>query len=165
MAIGTSVQAVLKLADVRTIDPTEFHGLAALRAVRAGIPELEADVTRRAHGVAQTPLVYAAAQSGRHWREVYLAVRDGQETTTSYIGGLLVEDADGRLVVVDYTTHRAQGAAGSTAKAEHYRPQLAADFRSHTIALDRKTSTGALVPAGREGAQQVTVNLSIDGDG
>ncbi len=160
-AIGTAVHAVLELANLAAVDRAEFRTLAALTAADEEVPELAEDVAQRALAAAQSPLVTAAAKSGRYWREVYLVVRDGERVLEGYVD-LLVEDDDGDLVVVDYKTDRASSPTEVAAKVEHYRPQLAAYGRALGQALDREIKRGALVFARPSGAEEVLLTLTGD---
>jgi ATP-dependent helicase/nuclease subunit A len=158
-AIGTAVHAVLELADLQALDADEFRRLAEMLAEAEEIPALATDVAARASGAAQTPLVRKAVESGRYWREVYLVVRDNGRVLEGYVD-LLVEDQGGDLVVVDYKTDRATGSVEVAAKAEHYRPQLAAYGQALTQVLKREVSRGALVLARPTDSQSVLLDLT-----
>lgn len=154
-AIGTAVHAVLELADLQALDADEFRRLAEMLAEAEEIPVLAADVASRALGAAQTPLVRQAVETGRYWREVYLTVRDGKRVIEGYID-LLVEKADGGLVVVDYKTDRAGNASEVAAIVEHYRPQLSAYASALETVLQQPVRRGALVFAQTVGAVEKT---------
>ncbi len=149
---------MLELAALGFRDADEFRRLADMLAAREDIPELAADVARRALAAAGVPLVRDAAESGRFWHEVYLVVHDGERVIEGYVD-LLVQDADGEVVVVDYKTDRATGPADVAAKVEHYRPQLAAYGWALGRVLEQEIGRGALVLARPDSAEVAVVDL------
>lgn len=130
-----------------------------MRAVETLAPQLASGASAKGP---HAPLVQHAVESGRYWREVYLVVRDGGRILEGYVD-LLLEDAEGRLVVVDYKTDRASGSAEVAAKAEHYRPQLNAYGQAVTQVLERAITRGALVIARPTGSESVLIDLTAPG--
>jgi ATP-dependent helicase/nuclease subunit A len=157
-AIGTAVHAVLELADLEALNADEFRRLAEMVAEAEEVPALASDVAARAMGAAATPLVRQAVESGRFWREVYLVVRNGPRVLEGYVD-LLLEEANGKLVVVDYKTDRAITAADIDTKAEHYRPQLSAYAAALQKVLKRPIGRGALLFAATTGTQRRDVEM------
>jgi ATP-dependent helicase/nuclease subunit A len=79
-----------------------------------------------------SPMVKEAA-SARYWREVLVSAPVGNALVEGYID-LLVERADGSLVVVDYKTDSIASSAAADRAADHYRLQGAA----YALALSEK---------------------------
>ncbi|MBI2168808.1 MAG: UvrD-helicase domain-containing protein [Actinobacteria bacterium] len=118
-SVGRAVHAVLQAVDLASgqgLDP-----LARAQAVAAGVPHREADIARAVRAALDSPLVRAAVDGGRYWREVYVGTRVGDTVLEGFVD-LLVE-RDGALHVVDYKTDRVDGAAQLS---DRYRLQGAA---------------------------------------
>jgi len=153
-ALGTAVHRVLELVDLASPSHDDVRRLAEVAAVEQEIPTLASDVTARVMGALQAPVVQEAAKTGRYWREVYVVVPAGERFVEGYID-LLVETADGDLVIVDYKTDRVDTPADVAAKVEHYRPQLASYAHAVSRATGQVVARCVLVFAGRDGARQV----------
>jgi ATP-dependent exoDNAse (exonuclease V) beta subunit len=74
-----------------------------------------------------------AGASGRHWRELFVAVPVSDGVLEGFVD-LVLED-DGALVVVDYKTDHIGGRSGLERAAARYRPQVA----SYALALEEAT--------------------------
>lgn len=117
-SLGRAVHAVLQVTDLATGDNLE--ALARAQASAEGIPEHAVEVASLARAALNTDTVRRAATL-RHWREVPIgATVDG----TSFEGfiDLLFEEADGKLVIVDYKTD-AVSRSGIDTRMEAYRLQ------------------------------------------
>ena len=161
-AIGSAVHTVLEMVDVARDDDAEITALTRLVCDELGIPELVHDVRTRVRTAVASPLVADAATKGRSWREAYVVAQDGEPGQGRYVEGyidLLVEDEDG-LRVVDYKTDRVTTDAEMAAKADHYRPQLAAYAAALNQVPGIDVHRGTLLFVGPEAAYEVDVPLA-----
>ncbi len=117
-SLGRAVHAVLQVIDLETLDSLAGH--AAAQAAAEGIPDRAVDVERLVRAAAATEAVQRAARS-RHWRELPLGAEVDGVIVEGFID-LLYEEADGRLVVLDYKTDAVSGAEVDR-RLEHYRLQ------------------------------------------
>ncbi len=136
-AFGRAVHAAMQDADLD--EPSGLAGLAVAAARAEGIFDQANEVTAAARVLWEAPVVRAAAMVAAR-REAYVAAPIGSMTVEGYVD-LLIPSPEG-LVIVDYKTDAVEGPAAIEARAEEYRPQLAA----YTLALER--STGLSVAAG-----------------
>lgn len=117
-SLGRAVHAVLQVIDLQTLDGLPAYALT--QAAAEGIPERAADVERLVRGACAIDTVQRAAQA-RHWRELPLGAEVDGVIVEGFVD-LLYEDADGRLVVLDYKTDAVSGAEVDR-RVEHYRLQ------------------------------------------
>ena len=156
-ALGTAVHRVLELVDLASGSDDEVARLARQATEEQEIPALAGEVAARVRGVLASPLVVEAARHGRYWREVYVIAQDGERYVEGYVD-LLVETADGALVIVDYKTDQVTSET-LPGKVELYRPQLAAYGRAAGLATGRVIDTGVLIFASPTSATEVPVSL------
>ena len=127
-AVGRAVHGVLQLVDLATGDG--LSELAHVQAVAEGVATHAEEIERLARVAINSPIVRAAATSGRYWRELYVGTPIGERTLEGFID-LLVETPDG-LVVVDYKTDAATTDAEIDAAVIRYRLQAA----SYAVAVE-----------------------------
>ena len=127
-AVGRAVHGVLQLVDLATGDG--LSELAQVQAVAEGVATHAEEIERLARVAINSPIVRAAATSGRYWRELYVGTPIGERTLEGFID-LLVETPDG-LVVVDYKTDAATTDAEIDAAVIRYRLQAA----SYAVAVE-----------------------------
>jgi ATP-dependent exoDNAse (exonuclease V) beta subunit len=141
-AVGRAVHAVLQIIDLATLD--QLDALSAAAARDEGIADQVAVIRRYVQSAAESEPVQRATSSGRYWREVPIAVAHDNGTIVEGTIDLLHEQADGRLVIVDYKTDRVSEAEFA-ARAESYRPQGNAYAASVARATGREVARVALV--------------------
>jgi len=134
LRIGRAVHGALAAIDLTT--GTDDAGRSAADVARAratshGVDAHAEAVVAMVAGALSAPTV--AGTTGRHWRELYVAVPVGDGVLEGFVD-LVLEEGDG-LVVVDYKTDRTDGDTGLGAAAARYRPQLA----SYALALEEAT--------------------------
>ena len=128
-AVGRAVHAVLQTVDLAT--GSDVVGAARAQALGEGVPGREDEVRELVEAVLRAPIVRAAVETGgRYWREVPVAAEIDGVLLEGFID-LLVETADG-LVVVDYKTDRVDGDADLESALTRYRVQGAA----YAVALE-----------------------------
>jgi ATP-dependent helicase/nuclease subunit A len=158
-AIGRAVHAVLQTVDLATGEGLEAAAKAQAAAEgvlgREGVIErlarsaLDADIVRRAAGLA-------------HWREVYVGVPYGDGVLEGYID-LLYRDDDG-LVVVDHKTDAWRSDADLDAKVERYALQLQAYAHAVAEATGEKVARTLLLFTAESTAAVVREVPSAEGD-
>jgi ATP-dependent helicase/nuclease subunit A len=122
--VGRAVHALLRAVDLS--DPgRELDALATTFAAAEGLAGESATVAALARSVLEAPSILEARRSGRRWRELYVAAPIGDRLLEGYVD-LVFEDAEGRLVVVDYKTDRARSDAELDEAMTRYRLQGAA---------------------------------------
>ncbi len=147
-AIGRAVHAVLQHADLD--DAIDLPALARAQALAEQIPEHESEIATLAARMHGSDIVRAAA-ARRHWREVPVAATVGGVVLEGYVD-LLFEDADGRLVVVDYKTDRVDDERRLDALVASYAPQAAAYALALETTLGRSVAKAVLLFATHSGA-------------
>jgi ATP-dependent helicase/nuclease subunit A len=132
-ALGRAVHAVLQTIDLATGDG--LAGVASAQAAAEGIPDRADEIEGSVRAALGSSSVRAAVESGRFWREVYVAVPIEGVMIEGFID-LLYETPEG-LVVVDYKTDRLPSEAELDAALERYRLQGAAYALALREALGR----------------------------
>ena len=136
----------------RAVDLATGDGLAGAASAQAaaeGIPDRADEIERSVRAALGSSSVRAAVESGRYWREVYVAVPIEGVMIEGFID-LLYETPEG-LVVVDYKTDRLPSEAELNAALERYRLQGAAYALALNEALRRAVARCRFVfvsPAG-----------------
>ncbi len=130
-AIGRAVHAVLQNLDFA--DPADLSELARIQAHVESVPWATEEVAGLVAAAMKAPIVQTAIESGRYWKELFVAVPSGDVTVEGYVD-LLVETAEG-LVVVDYKTDAVSSDAEIDAKLAAYRLQGA----TYALAVERAT--------------------------
>jgi ATP-dependent helicase/nuclease subunit A len=141
--IGSAVHLVMErvpLADPE-IDLTDL--------VRDGCEEFDvsdaaAEVEEMSRNCLRSAPVREAANADRLWRELAVAVQDGEVTTMGRID--LLFEAAGELVLVDYKTDRV-GATDIAALEARHAPQMAAYAASIRAATGLPITRTEVVPA------------------
>ncbi|MGI8796250.1 MAG: UvrD-helicase domain-containing protein [Acidimicrobiia bacterium] len=128
-SVGRAVHATLQSIALDTGDGLD--DTARAQAWAEEVPAHEAEVRDLVRSVLDAPIVRAAVDGGRFWREVPVAVNIDGVTLEGFVD-LLVETPEG-LVVVDYKTDRAPGDDELDALMAKYRVQGAA----YALALER----------------------------
>lgn len=139
-SVGRAVHATLQSIDLETGEGLE--SAAAAQAIAEGVEDRLRDIVRFARAALESPAVRAAVDSGRYFREVYVAATVEGVLVEGFID-LLYETSEG-LVIVDYKTdtvdtpaeveaamqrHRLQGAAYALAlAASQSRPVVGCTF-------------------------------------
>ena len=135
LQIGRAVHGALAVIDLHT--GTDEAGrdasdVAHGRAVAHGVGDRRDAVAAMVVAALRAPTVVARS-SGRHWRELFVAVPVGDGVLEGFVD-LVLEDGDD-LVVVDYKTDRIDGPAERALAAARYGPQVA----SYALALEAAT--------------------------
>jgi len=165
-AVGRAVHGSLQVIDliagaggVEGPDQADLVRIASYHAKAEGIPDRAGDVAALASSALASPSVRAAAESGRFWRELFVAAPLGPHSSVveGYID-LLYESADGELVVVDYKTDQARDDADLDASVSRYRLQGAAYAAVLEAALGRKVSRCVFVFARKGGAVERVID-------
>ena len=94
-------------ATLQTVDLAaggDLRAVARAQALAEGVPDREDEVRALAESALAAPVVRAAVDAGRWWREVPVAASIDGAVLEGFVD-LLVE-LDGELVVVDYKTDR-----------------------------------------------------------
>jgi ATP-dependent exoDNAse (exonuclease V) beta subunit len=141
-AVGRAVHAVLQVIDLATLD--QLDALSAAAARDEGIADEFPLIRRYVRSAAASEPVQRAISRGRYWREVPVAVAHDDGAIVEGAIDLLHEQADGKLVIVDYKTDRVSGAEFA-ARAESYRPQGDAYAASLARATGREVARVALI--------------------
>jgi ATP-dependent helicase/nuclease subunit A len=143
-ARGRAVHSVLQ--SVTLPDCADLEDLALLHATEEDLAHRADEVARIARTALATPIVRRALAAPRHWRELAVVARFGERLVEGYID-LTFEEADGRLVVVDYKTDAVVNPAA-------YRLQIGAYAAALARATGREVAEGWLVFAGEGGADE-----------
>jgi ATP-dependent exoDNAse (exonuclease V) beta subunit len=101
-AVGRAVHATLQTVDLAA--GSDLHAVARAQALAEGVPDRQNEVRALAESALASPVVRAAVDTGRWWREVPVAASIDGAVLEGFVD-LLVE-LDGELVVVDYKTDR-----------------------------------------------------------
>ena len=136
-ALGRAVHAALQTIALDGSD--EVAAVAAAQAAAEGVGERADEVVRMIRAALDSPPVREAVASGRWWREVPVAAAIGDGLLEGFVD-LLYQDADGRLVLVDYKTDRAPEESPA-----RYRLQMGAYAFAVAQAVDRPVDRAALV--------------------
>lgn len=159
-AVGSAVHAVMQIVDLAS-----GEGLAeicAAQAAAAGVG-VRADVIEAlCRSALESDVVKRAAQ-GRHWREVYVGVPDGDRVLEGFID-LLYEDGEG-VAIVDYKTDSWSDETDLDAKVERYRGQMLAYARAVRESVGKEVTSAILLFLNRTGASARDVDVAFrEGD-
>jgi ATP-dependent helicase/nuclease subunit A len=135
-AVGRAVHAILQHVDLDAAASADVERLAGRESALEGMSS-QADIGTVAELAASalSSTAVAEARAGRrHWREVPVVAPVGDRLVEGYVD-LLYEDAEGRLVVVDWKTDRARTEAEVDAAVERYRLQGA----GYAVAVEQAT--------------------------
>jgi ATP-dependent exoDNAse (exonuclease V) beta subunit len=135
LQIGRAVHGALASIDLATGTDAAGRSPRDVGRARAGAQGVAAHadaIATMVEAALASPTV-AAAASGRHWRELFVAVPVAGGVVEGFVD-LVLEDHDG-LTVVDYKTERTGGTPGLRRAAVRYRPQVA----SYALALEEAT--------------------------
>ena len=142
-AIGRAVHATLQTVDLPAA--TRLGDTARAQAEAEGLPERVAEIEALSRSALGSEPVREALSSGRWWREVAVVASVEGALLEGYLD-LLYEDADGRLVVVDYKTDRLPADGdGPGPNLDRYRTQLGAYALAVSATLGRPVDRAALV--------------------
>ncbi|HEY5887760.1 MAG TPA: PD-(D/E)XK nuclease family protein, partial [Acidimicrobiales bacterium] len=142
-ARGRAVHAVLQ--SVTLPDAGDLDELARLETTAEGLEDPEA-VAAIARAALASPVVQRAFAAPRHWRELAVQAELEGRLIEGFID-LAFEDADGRLVVIDYKTD-------AVANPAAYRLQVGAYAAALARATGREVAEGWLVFADADRAQE-----------
>jgi ATP-dependent helicase/nuclease subunit A len=153
--IGRAVHAVLQTIDLATGDGLE--AAARAQAFAEGLHRREREVERLVRSALQSPIVLEAVNSGRYWREIFIAARVEDTLLEGFID-LLFERDDGRLVVVDYKTDAVLPGPELDAAVERYTPQMAAYALALQEQLGREIAECRFVFVNESGGEERKVH-------
>jgi ATP-dependent helicase/nuclease subunit A len=136
-ALGRAVHAALQTVALDGSD--EVDAVAAAQAAAEGVGDRADEVGRMVQAALASAPVREAVASGRWWREVPVAAAIGEGMLEGFVD-LLYQDADGRLVLVDYKTDRTPDEAPA-----RYRVQMGAYAFAVAQALGRPVDRAGLV--------------------
>ena len=137
---------------MQVVDLSSGEGLAdicATQAAVAGVGVRADAVEALCRSALESDVVKRAAQ-GRHWREVYVGVPDGDRVLEGFID-LLYEDGDG-VGIVDYKTDSWNDETELDAKVERYRGQMQAYARAVRESVGKEVTSAILLFLNRDGA-------------
>ncbi|GLY97377.1 UvrD-helicase domain-containing protein [Actinoplanes sp. NBRC 103695] len=146
-AIGRAVHGVLQSVDLTT--GAGVDDAVAAQCLAEGVVPYAGLVARLTSSALAAPLVKRAA-ARRHWRETWVATAIGDRVLEGIVD-LLYEDDDG-LVVVDYKTDVVT-ASSLSARADFYRPQMAAYAAAVEAATSRPVARCVLLFLHPNGAE------------
>lgn len=158
-AIGNAVHGALQLLGS---DPAgqEVTALVHAQCAVHGAAGHEAHVAALVAGALAHPLWAQASAAPRRWHEVYVGAPavDAADQVRDGIIDLLIEEADGSLMIVDYKTDHVQRAGGSpdpalAARTAHYAPQLREYARLLQLVTGRPVSRCVLLFLAEDGAR------------
>jgi ATP-dependent helicase/nuclease subunit A len=153
-AVGSAVHAVMQIVDLASGEG--LSAICAAQAAAAGIG-VRADVIEAlCRSALESDAVKRAAQ-GRHWREVYVGVPDGDRVLEGFID-LLHEDGDG-VAIVDYKTDSWRDASELDAKVERYRGQMQAYARAVSQSTGRNVVCATLLFLSHHGSVERAVDI------
>ena len=147
-SIGRAVHSALQTIDIEDADDFEVSAVARAQSAAEGLdPRYSADVARLIRVALDSSSLRNAVESGRYWREVYVAVPiaddRGREVLVEGFIDLMYQTSDGDLVVVDYKTDALRDGEALDQAFARYEPQGA------TYALALEESLGLRVAACR----------------
>jgi ATP-dependent helicase/nuclease subunit A len=147
-ARGRAVHAVLQ--SVHLPDAADLDALAVLEAANEGLVDRADEVAAIARAALASPVVQRALAAPRCWRELAVVADVAGRLVEGFID-LAFEEADGRLVVVDYKTD-------AVVEPAAYRLQVGAYAAALARSTGREVTEGWLVYAGPDGAQEHRVD-------
>jgi ATP-dependent helicase/nuclease subunit A len=135
-AVGRAVHAILQHVDLDTAAPADVERLAGRESALEGMssPADIGTVSELAASALSSAVVASVRAGRRQWREVPVVAPVGDRLVEGYVD-LLYEDAEGRLVVVDWKTDRARTEAEVDGAVERYRLQGA----GYAVAVEQAT--------------------------
>ncbi len=157
-AIGTAVHAVLEDVDLAT--GSDLEQLARHHAQLQGIGAESDRVSVLARSAWEAPLVRQAA-SGRHWRELPLAVPTPAGGLFEGIVDLVIESDDG-LVVVDYKTDPVRDQDHAETLRAAYRLQLGSYAWALEAVADQPVAAAYLLFVASDGAIELPIDDLAD---
>ena len=128
-SIGRAVHAVLQSLDLANGDGLE--DAAGAQSVAEGVPGRRAEIIELARTALASKAVRAAVDSGRFWRELYVAA-DVDGTVVEGFIDLLYETPEG-LVIVDYKTDD----AGTPERVQEAMQRYELQGAAYALALER----------------------------
>ena len=146
-AIGRAAHGVLQSVELSS--GAGLDDAVAAQCLAEGVVPYSSLVAQLAASALSAPLVKRAA-ARRHWRETWVATAIGDRVLEGIVD-LLFEDDDG-LVVVDYKTD-AVPASALAARADFYRPQMAAYAAAVEAATSRPVARCVLLFLHPDGAE------------
>ena len=141
-AIGRAVHATLQTIDLP--DAARLPDTARAQAEAEGVAERTAEVEALVRSALGSEPVREAMGTGRWWRELAVVAAVEGALLEGYLD-LLYQDAEGRLVVVDYKTDRVADDAALEVVVARYRVQLGAYALAVSATLGRPVERAALV--------------------